>query len=283
MSALRRLPVWGAWLALVLVLGALAVREARTSALQARLLSAFVERLGFVVASGPSASFAVPRHGPYDNRLGYVRIPTWTRRLTRDGFDVTEQARLSPALLRLTALGLLPPYHEKARAGLSVLGPRRAAVFSVSAARAGYADFARSRRGGARHAAVRREPRAAATRLAAPQPGRRVGPPRARRAVQLAHARRRRGAGGSTLATQIEKYRHSPGGLTSSPLEKLRQIASASLRAYRDGERHAARRGASIVLDYMNSLPLAARAGGGEVHRPRRRARGLVRRRLRAT
>ena len=32
-------------------------------------------------------------------------------------------------------------------------------------------------------------------------------------------------AGGSTLATQIEKFRHSPGGLTESPLEKLRQIA----------------------------------------------------------
>ncbi|XLM21954.1 transglycosylase domain-containing protein, partial [Chromobacterium piscinae] len=35
-------------------------------------------------------------------------------------------------------------------------------------------------------------------------------------------------AGGSTLATQIEKFRHSPGGRTGSPKEKLRQMLSAS-------------------------------------------------------
>ena len=29
--------------------------------------------------------------------------------------------------------------------------------------------------------------------------------------------------GGSTLAIQLEKYRHSPKGRTSSPLDKLRQ------------------------------------------------------------
>ena len=38
-------------------------------------------------------------------------------------------------------------------------------------------------------------------------------------------------AGGSTLATQLEKYRHSPDGLTLSAGEKLRQMFSASVRA----------------------------------------------------
>jgi membrane peptidoglycan carboxypeptidase len=42
-------------------------------------------------------------------------------------------------------------------------------------------------------------------------------------------------AGGSTLATQVEKYRHSPDGLTVSPTEKIRQMVSASVRAYRLG------------------------------------------------
>ena len=41
--------------------------------------------------------------------------------------------------------------------------------------------------------------------------------------------------GASTLATQIEKFRHSPEGRTASAREKLRQMLSASLRAYRDG------------------------------------------------
>ncbi|MFP3335141.1 transglycosylase domain-containing protein, partial [Pseudomonas sp. SIMBA_064] len=38
-------------------------------------------------------------------------------------------------------------------------------------------------------------------------------------------------AGGSTLATQLEKYRHSPDGLTVSGAEKLRQMFSAGVRA----------------------------------------------------
>jgi membrane peptidoglycan carboxypeptidase len=70
--------------------------------------------------------------------------------------------------------------------------------------------------------------------------------------------------GGSTLATQIEKYRHSPAGRTGSPKEKLRQVLSASARAYQHGsDTTEARR--RIVLDYVNSTPLSARPGFGEV------------------
>ncbi|MCK6410734.1 MAG: transglycosylase domain-containing protein, partial [Thauera sp.] len=71
--------------------------------------------------------------------------------------------------------------------------------------------------------------------------------------------------GGSTLATQIEKYRHSPDGRTDSAAEKLRQMASATLRAYSRGEDTRPRR-REIVLDYLNTVPLAARAGFGEVN-----------------
>jgi membrane peptidoglycan carboxypeptidase len=70
--------------------------------------------------------------------------------------------------------------------------------------------------------------------------------------------------GGSTLATQIEKYRHSPDGQTVDATEKLRQMASASLRAYMNGSNtiEARRR---LVVDYLNSTPLAGRPGFGEV------------------
>ena len=71
--------------------------------------------------------------------------------------------------------------------------------------------------------------------------------------------------GGSTLATQIEKYRHSPDGRTASGKEKLQQMASASLRAYLDGPNTRAAR-ERIVLDYLNTVPLAAQAGYGEVN-----------------
>src|SRR5262249_49635955 len=72
------------------------------------------------------------------------------------------------------------------------------------------------------------------------------------------------GPGGSTLATQIEKFRHSPEGITSSPTEKLRQMLSASLRAYHGSDlTMAARR--QIVVDYVNGVPLSAVPSGGEV------------------
>jgi membrane peptidoglycan carboxypeptidase len=75
----------------------------------------------------------------------------------------------------------------------------------------------------------------------------------------------RRSAGGSTLATQIEKYRHSPDGRTSSLSEKLVQMSSATLRAYQYGEDTTlARR--QIVVDYLNTVPLSAKLGYGEVN-----------------
>jgi hypothetical protein len=71
--------------------------------------------------------------------------------------------------------------------------------------------------------------------------------------------------GGSTLATQIEKYRHSPGGITASFNEKFRQMMSASLRAYANGTDTSERR-RQIAVDYLNTFPLAAAPGHGEVN-----------------
>ncbi len=71
-------------------------------------------------------------------------------------------------------------------------------------------------------------------------------------------------SGGSTLATQLEKMRHSPGGRTGSAGEKLRQMTTASLRAYSHGVDTAMAR-QQIVTDYLNSIPLAAVPGYGEV------------------
>jgi membrane peptidoglycan carboxypeptidase len=71
-------------------------------------------------------------------------------------------------------------------------------------------------------------------------------------------------SGGSTLATQLEKLRHSSGGRTDSIAEKARQIVSASIRAYLYGPGTTEAR-QQIVRDYLNALPLGAIAGYGEV------------------
>lgn len=70
--------------------------------------------------------------------------------------------------------------------------------------------------------------------------------------------------GASTLATQIVKFDDSPGGRTLSVRAKLLQMVSAAADAYRDGpDTMAARR--HILLTYLNSTPLCARPGYGEI------------------
>src|SRR6185437_13526070 len=70
--------------------------------------------------------------------------------------------------------------------------------------------------------------------------------------------------GASTLATQIEKFRHSPGGRTGGVKSKLRQMVTASLRAYYDGPDTLKRR-EEVVTAYLNSTPLASVPGYGEI------------------
>ncbi|MFP5410895.1 MAG: transglycosylase domain-containing protein [Gammaproteobacteria bacterium] len=71
--------------------------------------------------------------------------------------------------------------------------------------------------------------------------------------------------GGSTLPTQIEKYRHSPEGRTADMREKLRQMGTASLRAYLNGPNTLEMRRETVTA-YLNTVPLAAAPRFGEVH-----------------
>jgi membrane peptidoglycan carboxypeptidase len=71
--------------------------------------------------------------------------------------------------------------------------------------------------------------------------------------------------GGSTLAVQLEKFRHSPNGRTATPMDKMRQLVGASLKAYRAGKNTRAWR-EQIIVDYINTVPLAATPGYGEIH-----------------
>jgi membrane peptidoglycan carboxypeptidase len=240
--------------------------ELESSSLQARLLAPLARGASFAPAAGAAPDPWFPPGGPYDERLGYARLPEVTARLVAEGYAVDAQARLSPGLRTLTAFGLFPPYREKTSSGLVIVD-----------------------RGG--------EPLFAARHPARVYPGFEAIPPvlvqallyiENRELLDAQHPTRNPaiewdrfsraalhrllrvfyggldGAGGSTLATQLEKFRHSPAGVTPSPGEKLRQIASASVRAYREGE-DTTRARRDIVVDYLNSIPLAALPGRGEV------------------
>ena len=244
----------------------LLVAELRGSRLQSRYLTARAQTLTFGLKAGPSASIHFPADAPYDHRMGYSRLPALVDLLAGRGFDVEAQGEFSPALLRLTKWGLFPPYREKSRAGLRVLDHRGEELFFAPSPARTYDRFD-SIPGLIVDTLLFIENRELLD-FRYPYRNPTVEWDRLLRSVLDATwnlaGKERKIAGGSTLATQLEKFRHSPEGRTSDAWEKLRQMMSASFRAYLDGEdtRETRRR---IVLDYLNSVPLAALPGHGEV------------------
>ena len=241
--------------------------ELQTSRLQAELLGKVASELHFKVEPGSSDAIRFPGSGPYDERLGYRAIPQFVERLRPQGYVVAAQARMSPRLVELSDQGLFSPYREKDQAGLELRDCRSQPLFAVRFPQRVYERFESvpsllvdtllfiENRELLTSQYPNRNPAIEWNRLG------RAAADRARRLVDDAHP----SPGGSTLATQIEKYRHSPEGRTESVKEKLRQMASASVRAYLDGENTLpARR--LIVVDYLNTVPLGAQSGFGEVN-----------------
>ncbi|MBA4266230.1 MAG: glycosyl transferase family 51, partial [Comamonadaceae bacterium] len=121
----RRWLAWGAAVLLCLVTGLLVSHEARTSRLQAWALERYAAPLGFELAPGPSDQIRFPAHGPFNERLGYTRIPVFVDRLQARDFEVTAQARHNQALRAYLDRGLYAPYREKTQTGLTVFDCHR--------------------------------------------------------------------------------------------------------------------------------------------------------------
>lgn len=252
--------------ALVAVAAYLASIEMQSSRLQARHLARLDHDVRFSVASGASDRIRFPAHGPYDMRLGYARLPDFQKRLAARGYEVTRQARISPTMASIADRGLFVPYAEKDQSGLRLFDMTGEPLFQARYPALVYADF-ESIPPLVVGALTFIEDRYL---LDPSQPYRnpaidwgRFSRALSDQVLKLVN-RHQSTPGGSTLATQIEKFRHSPGGRTSTPPEKLRQIASASVRAYLGGEETLpARR--RIVVHYLNTVPLAAQPGVGEI------------------
>ncbi len=262
---------WRVALLVLLTLSAIAAallwHEVQTSYWQARELNGYAAGLRHHVAPGPADHIRFPADGPFDERLGYVAIPGFAERLQARGFQITAQARQSDALREHLSHGWFAPYAEKTHAGLTVLDCSREALHGFRY------PFRRFDRYESLPPVVvqallfienrdlldaeRPEMNPAVdwvrfTRAVISQLGSQIDPD-----IDT--------HGGSTLATQIEKYRHSPGGITHDAREKLRQMISASVRAYQQGtQTMPARR--QLVLDYLNTVPLSAAPRHGEVH-----------------
>ncbi|WP_231943484.1 transglycosylase domain-containing protein [Hydrogenophaga crassostreae] len=245
----------------------LVAQEVRTSAYQARYFSGLANNAQFALGEGASPAIRFPASAPFDNRLGYAKLPLFSDRLAQRGFEIRQQARMSPGMLDVVDQGYFAPYQEKLQGGLSIQDCRGESLF------------------------LQRQPERVIHRfedlppdwvatllyienrelLDTAEPKRNPAVEWDRFALAVFSVVKPGGAsgagspGGSTLATQIEKYRHTPGGFTASVGDKLQQMASASLRAYRLGEDTTeARR--QLVVAYLNTMPLSAKAGFGEVH-----------------
>ena len=262
------------WMALgVLLLIALVVlgfaieKEVRTSRLQAQAFSHFAAALNYSMHAGASDSMLYPGAGPFDKRLGYSSLGDFLPRLLKRDYVIAEQTRFSPELLSYSKKGFFVPYSEKIQAGLSITDCSGAPLYHYNYPQQLYSDFASIPPVVVQSLLFieNRDLLDPAQPLANPA----VDWPRFAMAAwsQVAKLLHLPGqsAGGSTLATQLEKYRHSPDGLTVSGSEKLRQMVSASVRAYQDGPVTLKAR-QTIVRDYLNSVPLSAVPGHGEVH-----------------
>jgi membrane peptidoglycan carboxypeptidase len=241
--------------------------EVRTSGIEARILSTAAAKLSYTMGQGASPSITFPSGGPYNEIRGYASLPRFEHRLMEAGFRIVAQARLSPELERLASWKITPPFREPAVAGLSVRGENGTMLYDAGSREVvfnSYEDIPPL----VTKALLLVENRElkdsdAATRNPVIDWGRlsKAGLMYAGHKIGLPFPVE----GGSTLATQIEKFRYADGGRTNSAGDKLRQMISASLRVYREGpDTRAERR--DIVLDYLNSVPLAAAAQYGEVY-----------------
>lgn len=262
---------WGAfWLLMLIiaiVVGLAAAKEMRTSRFQAREVSKFAKTLNYELKPGPSDAIRYPGAGPFDLRLGYSSLGEFLPRLLKRDFVISAQTRFSPALMNYSDKGFFVPYAEKIQAGLSITDCKAAPLYQFNYPQQLYSSFESI------------PPVVVSSLLfienrflldpGQPLANPAVDWPRFGMAAytQIAKMLHLPGqsAGGSTLATQLEKYRHSPDGLTVSGGEKIRQMISASVRAYQDGPQTLKVR-QNVVRDYLNSVPLSAVPGHGEVH-----------------
>jgi membrane peptidoglycan carboxypeptidase len=266
-APMKRLKFW-LWLGLLwLILSAAIFIEIQTSLLQSWFFTSTNEQLSYRLEPGRSAWIAFPRPAPFDDRRGYSKLATFQARLDAHGYRITRQAQQSAQMFNLIERGISPPYEEPTATGLYIRGDGGVALF-----RHAQSEFL--------FAKIEDIPSLLVKTLlfledrdleqpASPWKNPAIEWDRLFKAALLYVGSKLHlevpVQGGSTLAVQLEKFRHSPHGRTESPVEKFRQVMGASLKAYRAGANTRAWRD-RIIIDYFNTVPLAAAPGYGEIH-----------------
>lgn len=266
-AILQKLIVLAIWV--VILTGVVyAVRyEMRTSVVQSELFSRYAANMNYEMGEGRNPDLLYPKAGPYDLRMGYNAMPRMLDNLEAQGYEVLRQPRMSQPLTEFIQLGGFAIYNEKTSAGLTIYDRAGGALHSVKYPTRVFDTYEKvppliaqtllfiENRELLDEGTPFRNPSVEWDRFfvaAVGQLAKKINP----------HINM---GGGSTLATQIEKFRHSPEGRTEKASEKIQQMLTASVRSYRQGPDTMNER-RRIVLDYLNSTPLTARGGIGEVN-----------------
>ncbi len=240
--------------------------ELKNSWLESTFVREADRHLSYRLSEGKSTSIHYPAAGPYDWTLGYARIPAFLPRLEANGYQIDAQAQSSELLASFSGMGLYPVYRQKDQAGLRIVDRDGHDMYSFNRPGRIYPSYSsvpplvvqtllfieNRHMLDAKHPT--RNPAVEWSRLGKALLDYSLHKMDSKHPV----------VGGSTLATQLEKLRHSPKGRTTSPADKLRQMTAATLAAYDDGPTtlHAQR---DIIRGYINSIPLAASPGYGDV------------------
>ncbi len=241
--------------------------ESKASLLQAHYLSRYAGRMTYVLEPGPNPALRIPTTGPYNQRFGYTALPQFIKGLESRGFEVAWQMRTSPTFNAFVDEGGFPIYHAKNDGGLTIFDRSGTVMHQAQFPTRVFADFESIPP--LLVSALQFIEDRNVLNADYPQHNPAVDWGRFVQAAfgqVLGHILPQFGSGGgSTLATQTEKFRNSPGGQTNGVVDKVRQMISASLRAYLGGkDTQTASR--EIVLNYLNATPLAARPGWGEIN-----------------
>jgi membrane peptidoglycan carboxypeptidase len=246
--------------------------EHETSHLQSDFFGAMADQSYHQLTRDLTAPDIAPPTGPYDVRLGYTQFDEISQSLENKGYILVSKASGAAATWQgpdfLPPVPLFPLYDEKNQAGLDITDSNQTALHNAGYPNKIYTDFAEIPELVVK-SLLYVENREQLDEDIADSRNYAIEWDRKFYAVlQQVYEKiglNGDGSGGSTLAEQLEKLRHSEGGHTNGMLDKATQVFTASARAYSESRDSTLQTRQKAVANYINAVPLSGYRGFGEV------------------
>ena len=241
--------------------------EVKTNWWEAALFSRYAKDVTWELRGGESQDVVFPVDGPFDLSRGYTHIASFQQKLIDRGYSVASQARQSKRAMFLGRNGIAVPYDKIPYVGLRIYGEHGEEIYAANPYPNRFPSF-QSIPPLLIEILLYRENREL---FDFERPFLNPAIEWDRFVLAGFHYLKNKvfgtseRMGGSTLATQTLKFRHSPRGRTKGPLDKIKQMIGASLWAYHKGTNTVAIR-KEIVREYLNGIPLGAAPGYGEIN-----------------